>query len=330
MARLAQQQYRLPLEYDDDDDSKHPVFNTDRFIHSSAILLKPSGEKELLKVVPISEPKVQEWIAISYDVRGILENVWRERNDMKIEVYGTCSANSFLHALACQYVDDERIRNFMDERIRTMPDSDLERLIVAFARGGVSEYVYRLRREFLSRTCFVSPGSYLKHFRCFSTDIQNLLQFVSPIFPAVTTTTNCKCQILRKFASLPVEAEYLRKGLMGLQKAIDERNNGDVLCKRCGQKNPENHVFSDIVSVEVGPPIASLQLVFNLMGVPKTIILKGQEYVLTCILDMKSKTHVAVSCRREKGWYQYDDFMKRAQRMGNQSVPSILLYKKAD
>lgn len=285
--------------------------------------------KEGLKIAAISKEKVKEWFARSLTVKSLLANSWRERYDIKIKTHGTCSANSFLHALSCQYIDDERFRNSIDERIRTSPDADLERFIAVFAQGGVSQQVYRLRRELLSKTCFISSSDNVKFIRCASTSIQNLIQFVGPLFSAMTSTSSCKCQIVRKFTALPVDCRHLRSfGRLGIQRAIDKRINGNIVCKHCGQRHTEIHEFGDIVFINVGPPIAKLQSILNPRKISLT--LKGQKYNLVCMIDRKRSTHSAVSCLRKDGkWYHYDDNLNTVKELRTRSMPNLLVYRKA-
>lgn len=286
-----------------------------------------------LRIVQISQSQIEEWFDRSLQLEGLLQNFYLERHRIKTVLQGTCASDSILQILAWQYIDDDRFRKAIDKNIRKSPEADTARFVAVLVQQGVSTEIYSWRTAMLSGMCFTISENNIKFFRCSSSPVDGLTQFVS-LFPAVTSTSNCNCRIEKRFILLPIDVKHFKsnRGFKGLQKAIDKRiSSGMILCKRCGQLHVENLVFGDIVFVAVGPPIKELQLVTDLKGIPLTIKLQGQLYDLRCFTDNMKENHGMANCLRRDGkWYQYDDNLKTAETLGKKTVPYLLMFRKRD
>lgn len=274
------------------------------------------------------------WFEASLENQGLLPNSQHEKNYIKIWTRETCTADSLLQALTWLYIDDNHFRKTVDKHIGTSPDDDVARFVVAFAYGDVLENIYRWRREFLSKHCSVISRGATKEIHCLSAHYKNIEDLITPLFPAMTSTTGCECRIQRKFVTIPFSYKHLgRRGLSGLQEAIDKRINDEkTLCKRCGQKHIEDHEFSDIAFVAVARHKSEAYTVKDRVGIPRTIFLEDQKFKFTCFTDLDfSKNHSAMNCRRKNGkWYHYDDNRKTAEilRDGSLVETDTLMYKR--
>lgn len=290
------------------------------------------NEKEL-RVVPMLDPKVEPWYIRSLKSNGLLMNTHREKHSIKIVMRNTCVQNSILQAFTWLYIDDEDFRKFIDEFIRKSRKADLARLIAIFAQNGFGEHVYRLRRQLSSSSCFSSLIDGVRKFECASATFENIHDLVFPLFSTMTLTTDCKCRIEKKFATIPIDAAYFREHkLKGLQTAIEKRiKNKNRVCNRCGRKCSENHEFSDVVLIQVGLPVHDLIEVNDSGEIPQIIILKNQKYVLTCFSDAymnQSPNHFMMNCLRRGDWYHYDDVSDSAKKLKGGGLVDILIYKK--
>lgn len=296
---------------------------------SDALSRPKKCENGKLRVAPIAQPNVQEWLKRSLSCEGLIRKSRRERHRIKSEVTGACSPNSVFQALVCQYIDNKAFRKAIDEHIQTSRDADLARSIALFAQQGATEHFYRLRTELLSKICLTILKDDMKYIRCGSFTSDSLTDFVTPLSPTIVITSNCECRIEVKFVSLPIdEAHFREHGLPELQQAIDKRIDKEkVLCKRCGRKCTQNHVLGGFVLVNVGRPKCKMQLVKNLEGIPLKIRVNKHQYDLSCFIDVRKRGHSMVNCLRSNGdWYQYNDAQKKPELLGNESMPQFLMY----
>lgn len=303
-----------------------------KIIEAQAAKKGESKITKALKVARTSPVKVGEWFARSSNPTGLLQNVRLERHRINIEVRGACAPDVIFQAFAWQYIDDDRFREAIDEHIRVSRDADTARILAALAQTGASQDVYRLRRELLAEICFnISKGNN-KFLRCASEPTHSLAHFFAPLFPSLTSISNCKCRIERKFVTLPFDYDHFKgkPAFEGLQEAIHKRiGSTKKLCKRCGQMISEHHALSDFVFVVVGPPIHYLQDVTDLKGIPLTIKLVDQLYDLRCFIDYKMKGHSKISCLRgDRRWHQYDDNKGEIELDVNESSPYMLIYRR--
>lgn len=289
-----------------------------------------------LSVIPISKPNVDEWFKRSLELSGLLRNFRTERQHIKIFSSGNCSQDSILQALSWQYIDDERFREFIDERIRTSHNSNLERFIARLAQSGANHDIYRWRRELLSTIGYGISSDIIKYFSGSSYGFDETIHVITSSFSSTTTTSNCKCRIERKFYTIPIDVDlfYTYDDYDKLQEAIDNRLNGKVLCKRCGRKKAQTHVFGDIVFIFVGNTIEAPDLipVKGFDNIPPTINLKREQYDLTCFIEITSGNHAMANCyRKDKKWYHYNDLMPTVIQLTETDYtvyPICLMYKK--
>lgn len=306
---------------------------------SQALNEAERGENNImqgLRVDRISQTKtnISEWFDRSLTLNGLLQNKHLQRHRIKIVVRGTCALDSILQMFTWQYIDDDRFRKAIDELIETLPDADTVRFIAIFAQQGVGLDVYRLRSEIFTKICFINSTDDFKYFRCMSSPIDSLAEFFTPFFPSVTSISNCRCRIERKFTTLPFDYDNFKGKPVfegpRLQEAINKRiGNGRVLCKCCGQLATENHALSHFVFVLLGPTRESLYLVKKLKGMPLKMTLQGEPYDLRCFIDYKIENHSKVNCWRDDSkWYQYDDNFNTALPLENESLPYMLMYRR--
>lgn len=284
-----------------------------------------------LKVDPVLHPDEEYWFDRSLEADGLLINSQQERCRMTIVVDGTCSPDSFLQMLAWQYIDDVRIRNIIDELIRTTPDSDLARFIAILVHRGGTKEVYRRRMELLSKICYVLSKENFKFVQCLSSNYHIIEELVSPLFQTMIST--CECRYKKRFHTIPIDYRALRSyRLPALQQLIDQRiKDGEQICCRCGQKNTITYAFSQIVFIIVAPYEAFLHRVNGWREVPQTIMLNDQTYDLTCFTDLIHSSHTTINCRRNGNeWYHYDDNTDKAEILPSEVQMDVetLMYKR--
>lgn len=273
---------------------------------------KKGGEerKQGLKVDPVSPHSMSTWFERSLSAAGLLRNGQRERNKIQIWTRNTCSSDSIFQAIVWLYIDDEQFRQRIDEHIRTSQVADLARSISSLARGTDFEHLFRSRRELLSKGCYVSSKGNVKEYQCVSSTYESIEDLELPaLFPAVISTSNCKCRIKRTFVTLPFDyKDLITKPLSKLPDVIDARFSDEkITCKRCGQKHRAEYIFGDIVFVVIAQYIVDLREVSSQVELPPTINLRGQKYKLICF-TAHSRGHGTIYCRRKKDkWYHYND-----------------------
>lgn len=299
---------------------------------------KESGSKikNELKVAPISSSSnVKVWFDRSLTADGLLRNYRRERTTKNnTTMHGTCAPDCLLQALMWLYIDDERFRRTIDERIRTSTDADLERITATFAEDGATKQVCRQRRELLSKICFVPSKTDIKDIECEIINLEAISLLIAPSFPTMISTSTCNCRVKRVFPALRMRRDYLEGvGLKyRLQGNINRRiEDTERLCKRCGQKYTENHVFGDIMFIFLAKGYADNRDVKKPDDLPRTIFLDGRRYVLSCSSDSSIQGHATINCRRtEDTWYHYDDMADEAKSFAGRSTVDYLIYKKGD
>lgn len=299
---------------------------------------KPGGNKinPELEIAAIPPPNMDAWFKKSLRSEFLFKNIRRERYFVKTDVRGTCTQDCILIALAWQYIDDERFRIFISKNIRTAsaPAADFARFIAVLAHQGARTHICRWREQLILRECFSSLEGSTKRSHCGSSLGEQLKQLVTPLFPSMTTISGCGCRLERKFTTIPIEFYQLKDfGLVYLQIALDVRvARHRKLCKLCGQKHSESRVFSDIVFVYVEPilNLFSPQEMRDFMRIPGTIILNGQQYHLTCFIDIdKDIDHATTFCRRKDEWYHYDDMTQSVVPKSTENTsPACLMYRK--
>lgn len=287
--------------------------------------------KHRLKEAPIVQSDVDIWFERSFIATGLLMNGHVERQRTMTLIRGTCVVDSILQALTWQYIDNDKFRRVVDERNQMLPDADLTRFMAASAQGGFIKKSYRWRRDLASEYCYTSIKGDIKIIECTSWVLELLAGFVAPTFPTMTSRTVCKCKTRRIFVTLPINVpSVLSSGVAVLQSAIDNRIHcKKILCKRCGQKRVEKHVFGDIVFILVGDHKVTPRYIENLDEIPSTIFLKDRKYNLTCFFDLIQPGHLKLNCIRKVGeWYQYDDNETTAKPLLGKTFPYILMYRK--
>lgn len=236
-----------------------------------------------MTVAPVSEAKLKDWYKISLTSKNLLLNGQTERLQIKILTQGTCTADTILQALRWQYIDDEHFRKTIDGLIRKSDDADLPRFIASSVEGGITRQTYRWRRELTTKQSFIRTKDDVKFIHPSSSVFDLLQEFVTPLFPSMTSTTGCKCKIKRTFVTLPVEHSFIFVyGASFLQLAIDDRVNSEmILCKRCGESKPDTHVFGAFVFVTGGAvenEKVTMKKEKQLGNIPKQIDLRGKKY----------------------------------------------------
>lgn len=289
--------------------------------------------KQELRVDPVPRPNVKEWFKRSLGEEGLIPNGHRERYRIEIVTLETCSADSVLQALIWQYIDDDRFRKFIDELIRKSSDADLARFLAISAQEGNTKHTLRLRRELITKNCFVSRKGNMKYIRCCDSVPTNVIALVPQLFSAMISTSTCKCQIERKFDTLPINSELvIIYGLRILQHAINDCFQGERNCDSCGKGYTENHVFGGFVFIIVALYTDDLHRVKEVTDIPQTIDLNGEQYELTCFSDLRMEKHAMMICRRMDGeWYQYDDNEKTAKPASGlgETLTDVLMYRKS-
>lgn len=284
-----------------------------------------------MRVTPVEQSVLDTWNERSLKADGLIRANQKERHRIKIQVLNACVYDCVVQALAWLYIDEERFRETVDERIRRMPDNaDLPRLIAVLSEQGATDRVYRLRRELLSKSTFALRTGDMKVFRSEDLLLKILTYFVTPSFPSMTSTSDCKCRIEKKYGALPPDGvRIMKNGPKKLRFEIDIKNERKP-CRRCGQKRTEEHVFGDIVFVYLGDSYEEGTRSSQL-SIPQTIALGDENYALACFFDVNEKSHLTAFCFRKNGKrIVYNDNADRVLPFREDGLVQCLLYRKKE
>lgn len=285
--------------------------------------------KQELRVASVDRQDADKWLKRSLQSGSLLKAERLERYRVKIDLTNTCTPDTILQALAWQYIDDERFREIIDERIRTShDDADVERFIAILAELGESDHIYRFRRELIQKNLFATRKGDVITIQAVDYFEEAVDYLVTSLLPAMTSTSNCKCRIETKTVVLPI----LR--ILGIDNGMEFKiglNNERLVCRRCGQRHTMSHVLGDIVLLPwlYFKRTEPARLVKNPDNLPQTINLNGNQYQLACFFDVRMEGHLMVNCLRKDGeWYQYNNHEETAAPLEGDSIMDCLMYRK--
>lgn len=148
----------------------------------------------------MEQSDLDTWYERSLKPDGLITALRSETNRIRIRVLDTCSQDGIFQALAWQYIGIDHFRKAIEG---SADDTDSPRLIAALAEQGATDNTYRLRSELLSKRYEATSKGGLKIIPCQDFFVENLENFVTHLFPSMTSTSGCGCRIEEKFIVLP-------------------------------------------------------------------------------------------------------------------------------
>lgn len=269
-----------------------------------------------------------------------LEDFQRLRNgqmqkirDTHTLLFGACMLNSYLHIMAVILKDNLIFLAQLFKVIMNSPVPELLRILAVLLEQGGTGPLYRWLLDYLTKSGICPPYPKLTNVNAFSCQgpfEKTFEKIVSPIFPTMTSSQNCKCNnSKKKYPFLPVDSTHIKaNSVKDLQNAILHKDFGDirVVCEECHEECLRAFDISSLLTIF----LRHSDIDMDCDDIPKVVYVKKRRYTLKCILDVNSTVHHALTkCLRGGIWYQYDD-MTDEVITPTKCTPYVLFYERND